>query len=1311
MNWGPVLEAAKVRDHMIAALLSLLLWLPVAYQTTQQHHSAAELAAQAAASDITRNIAALESAMQRTATTAQLLPVVLQSNNSTEFLRAIHRLGANSDSGLTIEFAPQAGPSLRFDVSKMVDTSQIQLDSLINSTGVPMGDPVWAIRDGAIVVSLTMFTVPNGHTRPRLWGHVSASLPLSAAIAKMQLPNVASSGIGAYLRYQQDSASPPAAILDTRTFDSGPSVSRTLPVPRNGQLVLDVETPKPPTLQIALSWSAGLLILIPLYFLLLQLRVRPPGRDAEVSMRMQANSHALANLEQEVRTRMHAEKLLERSHRMLDAMFEHLPGMVVIKRASDLRIARINQSGEALLGKSRELVVGRSSDELHSAELSTLLTQTDHLAMAERRVIDLPVQRVSMPGQGERWVRFRKVALFDRYGEPEYVLEFGEDETERESLDRRLMEHLNFLEQLIEAVPAPLFFKDVEGRYISVNTAFEQLIGKTRAELIGKTVFDFCTPSLAYVYQRADQELLNAGGNQIYESSVQTIDGHSHDVIFHKAVFRATTGTLGGIVGIMLDISGRKQAESRIGQLNRVLTMLSETSQAIVRIHDRTHLLEEIIRLIQEHGEFPVAWVQLKQHNRGGNLFASPPTEYRLASRICQHGNWLTANSTETLETFGLDELGSEIQREYAEKGSRRFIQLRLKQANQTIGGIGLLTSDTHEMSMDERRMLTDLADNISFALDALAEAETRKKVQDRLDLSARVFDNSTEGIVITDAQNNILMVNKAFSEVTGYSAHEVIGRNPRLLNSGRQDDAFYQELWESLIKNGEWRGEIENRRRNGEIYPEWLNISVVRNENGEISNYVAVFSDLTNRKKIEAKLDFLAYYDPLTALSNRTQLKERLLQLLNHPVKRIFGLITLDIDRFKLINDSLGQQKGDAVLLAVAERLKMSAPEAACVSRLDGDQFAILLDNLTGPEDAAGVVRAIQRNLASSSVMDGQDIRLSVSQGISIFPEDGQNFEDLAGSAETAMYAASAAGGNTYRFFRQDMNSRAAERIRMESRLHAALEHDEFRVYFQPLVSGKTGRIVGAEALLRWFNDDLGGFVPPSAFIPLLEETGLIVPVGEWVLRTACEENRRWRAVSSGSPFVAVNLSALQLSDELLVSKVRQVIEDLNVPEGHLEIELTESAILRDTDDNIRTLQELKNLGVRLSIDDFGTGYSSLSYLRQLPVDTLKIDRSFVMETPGNSATSSIVRAIVAMGHSLQLDIVGEGVELPEQVNFMRELGTDILQGYHFSKPLPARDFLALINSHDCYPLPLIESPVLQLAASSTYERANARH
>jgi len=847
---------------------------------------------------------------------------------------------------------------------------------------------------------------------------------------------------------------------------------------------------------------------------------------------------------------------------------------------------------------------------------------------------------------------------------------------------------LHFLEQLIDAIPGPLYFKDAKGRYIGVNKAFENYLGVDRTEIAGKTVFDISEPPLAAMHHQADLDLLANGGNQFYESSVSSREGQQREVIFHKAVFHKTDGDLGGIVGILLDITERKLAETQVARLNRLLMLLSDANQAIVRVREPTQLLRLVADLLCRSGKFPVAWVHL---DAGDQLLVPTDCRHReglIREIIASHSGQTSPNN---LYCEVSQALAGQIATRLCHEGLNAYIKLPLQRNGKYLGAIGILDASLDSFSNNDKQLIEDLSNNISQALESLqAEAEHRQAAE-QLELAARVFENSTEGIIITDARNRILMVNKAFAAVTGYEPDEVIGQNPNLLSSGRQGQTFYREMWSDLQRNGEWQGEIENRRKNGEIYPEWLNISVARQDDGNISNYVAVFSDLTKRKEIEKRLTFLSHFDSLTALPNRVLFHEQLHQAIEQAEAQQakVALLMFDLDRFKIFNDTMGHAAGDRLLVEATARLKSCLAPGDMLCRLGGDEFAIIVNNINAASDAAQLASTCQRKLRKPIVHEHHEIHLSASIGIGLFPDDAESFEGLVSSADSAMYAAIEQGGNAFRFFQQDMNARSAERMRLEGRLHHALERGELSVFFQPLVCARTGRIAGAEALLRWHIEDQAGAISPAVFIPLMEETKLIRPIGAWVLRKACEENKRWRETTGEELFVAVNLSAVQLSDENLIADIRTILHETDFDPRYLEIELTESAVMQDSELGIRTLNQIRALGISLSIDDFGTGYSSLSYLKQLPLDTLKIDRSFVTDAAVDKNAHAIIKAIVAMGHSLQFHIIAEGVENIEQLELLCDVSVDIFQGYYFSRPLPALQFEELLQRKHRYKLP----------------------
>lgn len=563
-----------------------------------------------------------------------------------------------------------------------------------------------------------------------------------------------------------------------------------------------------------------------------------------------------------------------------------------------------------------------------------------------------------------------------------------------------------------------------------------------------------------------------------------------------------------------------------------------------------------------------------------------------------------------------------------------------------------------------------------------LDDVTGQRRAEEDLRLAATVFDNSVEAIMITDAQRRILSVNRAFSDLTGYSSGIAVGQTPAILYSARQDTKEYESIWETAARQGFWQGEIWQRRNDGTEFQEWLSIGVVRNRGNTISHFVAVFSDITERKNNEARIAFLAHHDPLTGLPNRSLFQDRLEQSLSRAERagEMLALLYLDLDRFKTINDSLGHVAGDRLLQAVAERLQSCVRETDTICRQGGDEFIIVLTDLADIEAAARIAEKILRYLSEPFDIDGHALGTSFSIGIAIYPGDGDSPEVMMKNADTAMYHAKESGRNTYRFFTETMNANALERLQMENYLRQALARNELLLHFQPQVQLETGRIMGAETLIRWQSPVLG-FVPPGRFISIAEESGLIVPIGRWVLREACLRAKQWYDKGFEDVSVAVNISALQFRRDDIVASVKQVLADSELPPEYLELELTESLLMQHAEDVLETVQRLKDLGVRLSIDDFGTGYSSLSYLKRFAVDRLKIDQGFVRDMVNDPDDAAIVRAIIQLGRSLKLDVIAEGAENRAQIDFLIKEGCREVQGYYYCPPVSHEVFMNVLQ------------------------------
>ena len=500
-------------------------------------------------------------------------------------------------------------------------------------------------------------------------------------------------------------------------------------------------------------------------------------------------------------------------------------------------------------------------------------------------------------------------------------------------------------------------------------------------------------------------------------------------------------------------------------------------------------------------------------------------------------------------------------------------------------------------------------------------------------------------------------------------------------LQSGRHDRPFYQAMWASIEQTGHWQGEIWNRRKNGEVYPQWTTLSAVRNDQGELTNYVGVFTDISQLKQTEARLERLAHYDPLTELPNRLLFQSRMEHALERAQRQgdQVALLLIDLDRFKDVNDSLGHPAGDELLQKVVERMRQRLRDEDTLARLGGDEFVVLLERLARPQDAGRVAQEIIDTLVQFFRLDsGAEVFISASIGISLFPEHGTTPRELTQHADAALYLAKDQGRHTYRYYTEALTRATQERLSLEARLRRALGRDELLVYYQPQVDIASGRIVGAEALVRWLdsNEDM---IMPDRFIHIAEESGLIIPLGEYVLRTACREAKAWTDAGLPALRLAVNLSPRQFIHPDLVGQILGVLQETGFDPNCLELELTESALMSDGGEAAMLLKQLRGLGVRLAIDDFGTGYSSLSYLRHFPLDTLKIDKSFVRDIPDHRDDMEIATAIIQLAHILGFTVLAEGVETEAQLDFLREHGCDLYQGFLFSQPVPASEFVKL--------------------------------
>ncbi|MBF0424387.1 MAG: EAL domain-containing protein [Magnetococcales bacterium] len=553
-----------------------------------------------------------------------------------------------------------------------------------------------------------------------------------------------------------------------------------------------------------------------------------------------------------------------------------------------------------------------------------------------------------------------------------------------------------------------------------------------------------------------------------------------------------------------------------------------------------------------------------------------------------------------------------------------------------------------------------------------------------QLHLAANVLESTAEGIVVTDSEATILTVNPAFERITGYTAAEAIGRRMSLLRSGRHDVAFYRHLWHALTTANSWQGEIWNRRKNGEIYPQWAHINAIRSPHGHTTNYVMIFSDLTASKESEETLLYLAGHDILTGLPNRHQFHERLGQLLAAAQREpgsMVAVFLLDLDRFKMVNDTMGHDVGDRLLVEVKERLIACTPSQATLARVGGDEFGLILPHPKSSDDLVTLARHILDDLAKPYRVGGMEFFLGCSIGIGIHPLDGEDVGTLTKNTDAAMSHAKEQGRNNWQFYRNDFNTASLARIILENSLRSALDRQEFLLYYQPQIDLRQMRLVGVEALIRW-NHPEKGLVSPAEFIPLAEATGLIIPMGQWALLTACRQAKAWRQAGYPPLRMGVNLSGIQFKLPNFSQQVLATLQEVGVDPRHIELELTESIAMGDVAESLGKLQTLSQSSIRLAIDDFGTGFSSFGYLKKFPINTLKIDQSFVRTCTSTPEDAAIIRAFIGIAHSLGLRVIAEGVETEGQLAFMRAEQCDEIQGYYFSRPLAADAFQAFMDS-----------------------------
>jgi diguanylate cyclase (GGDEF)-like protein/PAS domain S-box-containing protein len=828
------------------------------------------------------------------------------------------------------------------------------------------------------------------------------------------------------------------------------------------------------------------------------------------------------------------------------------------------------------------------------------------------------------------------------------VLSVARDNTERKQSLQTLKAHQEHSQMLLDSMAEGMYEVDTRGFCTFVNQSFLKMLGYERAEdLLGRHIHDLIHHS------HADGSPYPSEECHAYRSFVESRDCHVDDEVFWRRdgtafpveywsyPLRRNGETVGSVVTFQ-DISERLQTAEKLQSARQMLQHIIDTVPNFVFWKDRDSRYlgcneafarlaglqrpEEIIGK-DDHELLWHEFADLYQRDDAQVISSGMPM-YNIIEPLsinCGITLWLETNKVPLRNTQG-----------------------------QVIGVLGVFQDITERV---------------------LAEEKLRQ--------AAKVFESTMEGVVITNPEGAILAVNPAFTDITGYTEAEILGKDLRIRQSGRHDKSFYQAMWASILQTGSWRGEIWNRRKTGETYPEWLTINTVKDEAGNTVNYVGVFTDISQMKRSEAELDYLAHHDPLTELPNRLLLNARLEYAIQRAQREGTSLTVLfiDLDRFKTVNDSLGHPVGDQLLKLVAALLTACVRSEDTVARLGGDEFVVVLEGVGDTGDASAMAEKILNTLSKRYDLNGQTVFIGASIGISTYPKDGRDGTTLLKNADAAMYRSKEEGRNTFRFYNAEFTRTVHARLTLETELRRAIENQEFFLNFQPQVNASSGAIVGVEALVRWQHPQ-SGIISPLRFIPLAEETGLILPLGDWVLNAACEQIQAWLESDLPPITLAVNLSPRQFQHRDLVKQVRAVLDATGLPPQLLELEITEGAIMDRGDSAVTILRTLKDLGVKLAIDDFGTGYSSLAYLRRFPIDTLKIDQSFMRDIPHDTGAMEIAATIISMARNLRMQALAEGVETLKQLAFLQYHGCDTYQGFLNSRPITAESFAAMLRS-----------------------------
>ncbi|SQF95268.1 PAS:GGDEF [Paucimonas lemoignei] len=942
----------------------------------------------------------------------------------------------------------------------------------------------------------------------------------------------------------------------------------------------------------------------------------------------------------------------------LDELLRNQPGQLNVL-LSRLRITEVNQVALSLLQVEssqqawEHLIVGcpRAREGIGTQLIHALLSGTNQF--------EIEIRLTQERGEDQYlWLVLRLPE--DRQDMHAVILSIG-DITSRKQVELSQQEREGFWSDVVRTVPDHLYVQDVlSQRMIYSNHHLGRTLGYSKAELVrmGEFFWEILLhPEDAEIYQDMRLRQRHRGHSKLLQCQLRfrsRDDQWRRFDIREQALARDKDDQVTRIIGVAKDITEQLEASESLRDSEKRYRMLAESISDVIFSTDNTltpnYVSPSVLAVLGHSAEW-----------------------------ILKHGFKSTVANPHQL--VGIHALLERISK--ALDKPDELATLRHEIPTQLFL-FDCLRADGRKIPIELRLVLVwDEQGTFEGILGVGRDISQQRRAEKDLRMAATVFEHSTSAILITDPAGYIVQANEAFSRVSGYEVSQVLDQLPSILTVDEHQEAHLSYILKQLHQRGSWEGEVWLKRRSEEHYPAWVGITAVLDDEGDLASYVCFFTDISERKASEQRIHRLAYYDALTHLPNRSLFQDRLHTALQQAERQQAWVVLmfLDLDRFKPINDSLGHAAGDRMLQEMGTRLLACVSDDDTVARMGGDEFTLLLQPSPSRQialnRAINVAEQILNSLVTPFVLEGREFFVTASIGIALSPQDGNELSQLMKNADTAMYHAKERGKNNFQFYQADMNATALERLELESDLRHALEQKEFTLFYQPQFSGDGKRLTGAEALLRW-RHPRRGLVSPVEFIPVLEELGLVVEVGDWVLSEACRQLKAWHQAKVRVPKVSVNISARQFSDGQLGNRIASILKETGLPPACLELELTESILMREVDQAMQILAGLKRLGLSIAIDDFGTGYSSLNYLKQFPIDILKIDRTFVDGLPSGEQDAQIARAIIAMAHSLNLAVIAEGVETHEQLEFLREHGCDEVQGFLFGRPMPASRFEA---------------------------------